>query len=56
MAGDIPLSGQEEEVLYTGSIATAGRRWHVGEEAGGWVGEGWEVSKSSHDDSFSLAG
>lgn len=52
MAGAIPLSGQEEEILYTGSRVTAGRRWHVGEEAGGWIGEGWEDSEFSHDSFF----
>lgn len=26
-------------------------KWHVGENTGGWVGAGWEDSKSSHNDS-----
>lgn len=45
------MSGQDEEILFAGLTATAGRRWHVGEDAGGWVGAGWEASKSSLDDS-----
>lgn len=46
------MSGQDEEILFTGLMTAAGRRWHVGGDAGGWVGAGWEVSKSSPDDSL----
>lgn len=54
MAGAIPLSGQEKGILFPGIMTTAGRRWNVGEDAGGWVDAGWEDSKSSHDDSVFL--